>query len=311
MMQVKSIPIDQINPDPEQPRQEFSPEGIKNLTKSIAEVGLLQPIIVRPDDKGEGYCLVAGERRWRAAKKAGEEMIMATLLSGKDFNLRQLQLVENLQREDLNPLEKARSIDKYMSEEGLNKTRVSDRLGIPRTTITEWLNILEVEEKYQREVVDNFNTGSSPLTISHVSLARALVQKTNDPTKKKELLDSVLDHDLSREETRKVVQLFDKYFNITVEEAVGAVRLYSSSELLKKQKHSSGEKSRKKLPKELKELEGELEELINNLETILENTYDYTDLDASGLTEKVLVAHQLLERMMMEVLDVSLDSLTG
>lgn len=153
-MPVISIPVENIKPDPEQPRKVFHEEGIKNLSNSISEVGLLQPIIVRPVGEGEeGYYLVAGERRWRGAQKAGEESIMATVLEDKDINIRQIQLVENLQREDLNPLEKARSINYFMEEAKLNKSKASKKLGIPRTTITEWLNILEVSVFYQEEVV--------------------------------------------------------------------------------------------------------------------------------------------------------------
>lgn len=307
-MPVISIPIERIKADPEQPRKVFNRERIKNLSRSIAEVGLLQPILVRPAGDGENYYLVAGERRLQGSINAGEENIMATVLEDSDVSIRQLQLVENLQREDLNPLEKARSISEYMEEEGLNKSKVSLKLGIARTTVTEWLNILDVSPRYQEEVVKNFEDNSSPLTLSHISLAKALDQKTGDPTKKEEFLDAVLAHELSREEARRVVHLFDTYYNITVDEAVAAVRLYSSSDLLKKRKDRLGrDREKESLSPEMEEFLDVLEILIKKVDKLLGSQKERDALLSTPLLERLLILHCLVERFMKGSMGIPLE----
>lgn len=220
-MKYKEIKIRDIESRPDQVRNHFSEERIDSLAKSIAEVGQLQPIVVQKKD--DHYILIAGERRMRAVKKDGKDKIAAVIfeqgLTPKRF--RQIQLIENLQRQDLNPLERAISINKFIEDNDLSKKEAAEKLGMPRTTLTLWLNILEVKEKYQQEVLKE----DSPITLSHLSLAHALSSKTGDPNKANELLDAVIKHNLSRKETQSVIDIIYKYLHIPMEEAVAAVLL--------------------------------------------------------------------------------------
>ncbi len=136
------IDIDEIVPNPNQPRRRFSEEEIKELAESIKEFGVLQPIIVR--EKNGKYEIVAGERRWRAAKIAGLSRIPAVVKEVSDEEMMILSLVENLQREDLNPIERARAIKILKEEMGLTDEEISKYLGKSRSTVTNILRILNL-----------------------------------------------------------------------------------------------------------------------------------------------------------------------
>jgi len=202
-------------------RKIFNKESLVGLAKSMEEVGLLHPILVKEVEGG--YQLIAGERRLRAAIMNGKETIAAIILK-PGVPVKQLQLIENLQREDLNPVERALAVHEFMTMEKLNKVVTAKRLGIPRTTITDWLDVLEVEERYQRALIDNFNGGNSPLTLSHISEARALANKLRSPAICNVVLDAVLEYKLSKVETREVCALVRSNSDVSVEEAVKLVR---------------------------------------------------------------------------------------
>jgi len=138
----KLIPIDEIVPNPNQPRRRFSEEELKELAESIKEFGVLQPIIIR--EKDGKYEIVAGERRWRAAKMAGLNRIPAVVKEVSDEEMMILSLVENLQREDLNPVERARAIRILKEEMGLTDEEISRYLGKSRSAITNILRILNL-----------------------------------------------------------------------------------------------------------------------------------------------------------------------
>lgn len=144
-----TIPIDQIVPNPSQPRSVFDDEALASLTRSIQEVGLLQPVVVRPDG-GDGYTLVAGERRWRAAKEAGLSDIPAVIRKegGDDTNLTEA-LIENVQREDLTPLEEAAAYRHLMEDFGMTHEGVAERVGKSRTTVTNTVRLLQLPAKIQ------------------------------------------------------------------------------------------------------------------------------------------------------------------
>jgi len=131
--ELEHVPVSLIDPDPGQPRTRFDQEALDGLARSLREVGQLQPILVRRN--GDRFRLVAGERRWRAARQLGQKAIAALVLDqgppaqGGD---RLLQLAENLQREDLDPLERARAVAALMEAEGLSQKAVAERLGLPR-----------------------------------------------------------------------------------------------------------------------------------------------------------------------------------
>jgi len=215
------VPIERVRQDLHQARGLRSLDSVARLGRSIAEVGMLHPILVRPLE--DGYQLVAGYRRLLAAAAIGQRTVPAIILDG-DAPALQIQLVENLQREDLNPLEKAMAVKAYMDAAGLSKRAAAQKLGIPRTTITDWLDLLEVDERYQRAVVDNFNGGDSPLTVSHVAEARALAARMKAPGMANALLDAVLLYHLSKAETREVARLVRENRNLSIKDAVRAIR---------------------------------------------------------------------------------------
>ena len=117
---VQTLPISRVEPRKDQPRRDFDPAAIEELAASIREYGLIQPITVRPLDKGY-YQIIAGERRWRAAKSAGLDQVPAVIIEADDRKVMELGLIENLQREDLNPVEEAQGYQVLMEEYGLTQ----------------------------------------------------------------------------------------------------------------------------------------------------------------------------------------------
>jgi len=221
-MQLVMVPIDRVRQDPSQARGLRSLDSVALLGRSIAEVGMLHPILVRPCEDGS-YRLVAGYRRLLAAAATGLVEVPAIILAG-DAPAIQVQVVENLQREDLNPLEKATAVKAYMDAAGLSKRAAAQKLGIPRTTITDWLDLLEVDERYQRLVVENAAGGDSPLTVSHVAEARALAARLGAPGIVNALLDAVLFYQLSKAETREVARIIRENRHMSIRDAVRVIR---------------------------------------------------------------------------------------
>lgn len=145
------LPLDRIRPNPYQPRTTFDPEGLEELRQSIVLHGVLQPIVVRP--QGDGYELVAGERRWRASRLAGRLTIPAVVRTDVDDRaLLELALVENLQRRDLDPIERAEGYRRAMTELGLTQEQVAERVGLQRSTVSNHLRLLELPAEAQEAV---------------------------------------------------------------------------------------------------------------------------------------------------------------
>ncbi len=157
------VPIGSIRPNPRQPRKRFSEESLAELAQSIREKGLLQPLIVRP--LGEGYELVAGERRYRAALMAGLEEVPVLIKDLSDGEALELALIENLQREDLSPVEEARGYQALV-EMGLTQEEIARRVGKARSTVTNALRLLQLPQ----EVLEALDRGE--ITAGH---ARALL----------------------------------------------------------------------------------------------------------------------------------------
>lgn len=139
------LPVDQIRANPFQPRRHFDPSALEELRASIQEHGLLQPIVVRKGPTG-GYEIVAGERRFRASKLLGKTTVRAIVREVDDAGMQTLALVENLQRSDLNPLEKARALKAMMTTQGLTQDGVASRIGKERATVANFLRLLELPE---------------------------------------------------------------------------------------------------------------------------------------------------------------------
>lgn len=141
------VGLDQILANPRQPREEFHDEALDELARSIRNHGVLQPVVVRRASKG--YQLIAGERRWRAAQKAGLSRVPAIIRDAAEDQLLEIALIENLQRQDLNPVEEAQAFSRLIDELGLTQEEVSKRLGKPRASVANSLRILKLPEIVQ------------------------------------------------------------------------------------------------------------------------------------------------------------------
>lgn len=149
---LEQIPLNLIDPNPFQPRIQLSEDGLDELANSIRASGLLQPILIRP--ARERYQLVAGERRWRAANKAGLEQVPAVVREIDDTEALELALAENLMREALNPLEVARAYDQLQHEFHLTHEQIAERLGVNRTTVTNTLRLLGLPQQVQTMLIE-------------------------------------------------------------------------------------------------------------------------------------------------------------
>ena len=142
---VETLPLREIEPDPGQPRKTFDEQTLGELAASIAEHGLLQPIAVRPQPRG-GYSIVAGERRWRACRMAGLNEVPVVVKDVSDEQAMELALVENLQREDLDPVEEAAGIRELMTRCGLTQEQAAQKLGKSRSALANTLRLLHLPE---------------------------------------------------------------------------------------------------------------------------------------------------------------------
>lgn len=161
---IVQIALDRVRPNRFQPRQHFAEAELEELAQSIRQQGLLQPVVVRPVDGG--YELVAGERRFRAAQRAGLAEIPAVVREVDDRAALELALVENLQRTDLDPIEEARAYERLRTEFGLTQEEIAARVGKHRSTIANTVRLLRLPEEIQREIA------AGRLTAGH---ARALL----------------------------------------------------------------------------------------------------------------------------------------
>jgi ParB family transcriptional regulator, chromosome partitioning protein len=147
------VPIASIRPNPHQPRVAFDEESLAALTASVRELGVLQPILVRSLDDGT-YELIAGERRWRAAKRAGLPTIPAVCRNVDELASMEQALVENLHREDLNPLEEAAAFQQLIEDFGLTHEKLSSRVGKSRAAITNTLRLFQLPPAVQKQVAE-------------------------------------------------------------------------------------------------------------------------------------------------------------
>ena len=143
--QFRDVPVELIRPNPKQPRKSFDGEALSRLAESVAESGVVQPVVVHPLADGR-YELIAGERRWRAARQAGLATVPAVLRSDDDSRRLQMALVENMAREDLNPVEEARACAALVEELGLSKEEVARRVGRSRSAISNLIRLLDLPD---------------------------------------------------------------------------------------------------------------------------------------------------------------------
>ncbi len=190
-----NIKISDIEPNREQPRKEFDPETLTELANSIAEHGVLQPILVRPIYAG-GYQLVAGERRWRAARIAGLTEIPAIIRDMDDREFMEISLIENLQREDLTPIEEAKGISVLMDTYGLTQDEVSKSVGKSRPAVANALRLLKLPE----DVLEMIENGL--LSAGHGRTLLGL----EDESKIVSIADRAVEEQLSVRELEKLVK---------------------------------------------------------------------------------------------------------
>jgi len=199
----QEIPLGQIIPNPKQPRQVFDEDELNELVHSIREFGLLQPIVVR--DTREGFELIMGERRWRAASKAGLKYIPAIVRETSDEDMLRDALLENIHRVQLNPLEEAAAYQQLLEEFGVNQEQLAERLGRSRPAITNAIRLLNLPVAVQRRVA------AGVLSAGH---ARALLGiKLGDDTSDAQdrLAERIVAEGLSVRATEEAVTLLNKH----------------------------------------------------------------------------------------------------
>ncbi len=192
---VRMIPLDRIEPNPDQPRMEFDEASLDELAASIREHGVLQPILVRPREQGR-YQLVAGERRWRASKRAGLESIPALIEDIDDDTALEIAIIENLQREDLSPLEEAMLYDRMVREHGYSIRRLAQKLGKDKGYLENRLRLADAPPEIKELVSVRKDT------LSH---AYELL-KVSDPKKRRRLAEQVARGELSLVKLRERIE---------------------------------------------------------------------------------------------------------
>lgn len=190
---VQNLKIIEVEPNRDQPRRIFDEESIEELSNSIKEYGVIQPIIVTKED--EHYKIVAGERRWRAAKKAGITEIPAIVREYSEQINKEVALIENIQRENLNPIEKARALRELIDKYNLTQQQLSDRLGISRSGLANTVRILNLDERVIKLVCEG------KLTEGHCKT----LLRIEDPDRQYEVAKYVIESGDSVREVEKQI----------------------------------------------------------------------------------------------------------
>jgi len=188
-------PVEDIRPSPQQPRQHFDPLAIDELAQSIREKGLIQPVILRRTG-AEGYELIAGERRWRAAQKAGVQRVPVVVREISPIESLELALIENIHRKDLNPIEEALAYNRWLDDSQMTQETLAKKLGKDRTTITNMLRLLKLPQIIQKDLIDN------RLSMGH---ARVLAGLTNQEAQKA-IRDEIIKKGLSVRQVEDLVR---------------------------------------------------------------------------------------------------------
>lgn len=191
---LSEIDIDLVEPNPEQPRTRFTDAALDDLARSIRSNGIVQPIVVR--QKGSGYQIVAGERRWRAAQRAGLRKIPVAIREIEDSRLLEVALIENIQRQELNPIEEARAYRKLIDSIGLTQEEVSERVGKERSLIATLLRLLKLPSDISQLIEEG------KLSAGH---GRALLM-TEDAAAQKRIARNIIEKGLSVREAERAVK---------------------------------------------------------------------------------------------------------
>mgnify|MGYP000371699041 FL=1 len=253
----QTLNINRIEPNKNQPRKEFNEDALQELADSIKQFGVIEPLVVV---KRKGYYeLIAGERRWRAARLAGLKEVPVVIKDYDDQQIVEIALIENIQREDLNPIEEAHAYERLIQEFNLTQDEVAERVSKSRTTVTNALRLLKLTEKVQQMLIDDM------LSTGHV---RALITIT-EPQLQYETAMYIFDKKLSVRETESYVK---KLLN-------------------KKPKEKTSEKEDTELSFLYKAIENRLKESLGTKTTIKAKTKD------SGKIEIEYYSQEDLERI--------------
>ena len=197
---VTTLRLSEIEPRRSQPRKEFDPESLSQLADSIAANGVIQPIIVREGENPGFYQIIAGERRWRAAKQAGLSEVPVVVLDADDKKAAEYALIENIQREDLNPLEEAMGLKSLIEDYNMTQEDAARQVGMSRAAVTNSLRLLELPEELQDLVVGGL------LTAGHARALLGLVDKSKIIA----VADRVTEGELSVRATEELVRNINK-----------------------------------------------------------------------------------------------------
>lgn len=253
----QTLNINRIEPNKNQPRKEFNEDALQELADSIKQFGVIEPLVVV---KRKGYYeLIAGERRWRAARLAGLKEVPVVIKDYDDQQIVEIALIENIQREDLNPIEEAHAYERLIQEFNLTQDEVAERVSKSRTTVTNALRLLKLTEKVQQMLIDDM------LSTGHV---RALI--------------AIADPQLQYE---TAMYIFDKKLSVRETES------YVKKLLNKKPKEKTSEKEDPELSFLYKAIENRLKESLGTKTTIKAKTKD------SGKIEIEYYSQEDLERI--------------
>ncbi|MCI9230414.1 MAG: ParB/RepB/Spo0J family partition protein [Lachnospiraceae bacterium] len=192
------VKITAVEPNRKQPRKNFDEDSLQELSDSIKQVGLIQPILVQ--DRKDHYEIIAGERRWRAAKMAGLKEVPVIIRDYTEQEIMEISLIENIQREDLNPIEEAQAYKRLLTEFNLKQDEVAERVSKSRTAVTNSMRLLKLTDKVQQMVIDEM------ISTGH---ARAILG-IEDPEEQYEVAQRIFDEKLSVREVEKLVKNLHK-----------------------------------------------------------------------------------------------------
>ena len=195
----QEIEIDLISPNKQQPRKMFNEDALEELSESIKEHGIIEPLVVSKktdSNKKDYYQIVAGERRWRAAKLAGIKKVPVVVKEYTDHQILEIALIENIQREDLNPIEEAQAYSSLIKELSLTQDQLAERVSKSRTAITNSMRLLKLSKKVQQMVIDE------KLTAGHVRTLLSI----EDKNMQYEVAQMIFDNDMSVRQTEEYVK---------------------------------------------------------------------------------------------------------
>ncbi|WP_027720588.1 ParB/RepB/Spo0J family partition protein [Maridesulfovibrio zosterae] len=266
----RQIKIDMIVANPNQPRKEFSAEALKDLSESIRAKGVLQPVLVRPvAGRKDRFELVAGERRLRASKLAGLDEIPAVIRDMTDLESMAIALIENLQREDLNPIEEASGYQELISKFGLSQEQLARQVGKSRSALSNSMRLLTLSESIQGAI------GESKISAGH---GRALMAVADDAVRE-ELFQLIMSEGLS------------------VRQAEGAASYFKENGKLPKMPLSGDEVKAKPKKKEPKSKDENLERIKGRLESALETKIVFSGSHNKGKMTINFSSEEELERL--------------